>query len=220
MPERAAATYEVPRGARAVGRYGLLVVVSVVILFPIYTTVLAAVKPGNKVLVHPLRPDGFTLDVLREAWTDGRLGRFMLNSLVVALISRLASFQLRQTVPQLHQSALRIAHFLQPSGSHMEISLRPSTAFRRGFAKFRVNEAFVFQPCERRVDAADEYLASSRRLECAGDRHAVRVGTGAEDRQQHHQLEVAERLAAHMFNFIEQKPHVRKSGLFAGVIDI
>src|SRR4051794_15041427 len=80
------ATYDTPRGWRAVGRYGVLAVVSVVILFPIYTTVVAALKPGNKVLVHPLVPGPFTLDVLREAWTDGRLGRFMFNSLVVAVI--------------------------------------------------------------------------------------------------------------------------------------
>ena len=52
------ATYDTPTGWRAVGRYGVLVVVSVIVLFPIYTTVIAALKPGNKVLVHPLLPDG------------------------------------------------------------------------------------------------------------------------------------------------------------------
>src|SRR6187549_1734021 len=86
----AAAVYDTPRGWRAVGRYGVLVVLSVIILFPIYTTVIAALKPGNKVLVHPLVPGPFTLDVLREAWTDGRLGRFMLNSLGVAAIVTVA----------------------------------------------------------------------------------------------------------------------------------
>jgi sn-glycerol 3-phosphate transport system permease protein len=80
------ATYDTPRGWRAVGRYGVLVVVSVIVLFPIYTTLVAALKPGNEVLVHPLRPGPFTLDVLREAWTEGHLGRFMLNSFVVATI--------------------------------------------------------------------------------------------------------------------------------------
>jgi sn-glycerol 3-phosphate transport system permease protein len=88
MPE--APIYDTPKGWRAVGRYALLVVVSVIVLFPIYTTVIASVKPGNKVLVHPLRPDGFTLDVLREAWTDGHLGRFMVNSIVVAVIVTVA----------------------------------------------------------------------------------------------------------------------------------
>jgi sn-glycerol 3-phosphate transport system permease protein len=78
--------YDAPTGWRAVGRYGLLVVVSALVLFPVYTTVVAALKPGNKVLENPLIPDAFTLDVLREAWTDGHFGRYMLNSIVVAVV--------------------------------------------------------------------------------------------------------------------------------------
>ena len=83
-------TYDTPTGWRLFGRYGMLVVVSVIVLFPIYTTVVAALKPGNKVLVNPLVPESLTLDVLREAWTEGRLGRFMFNSLVVAVIVTVA----------------------------------------------------------------------------------------------------------------------------------
>ena len=86
MAGDATTTYDRPLGARAVGRYGLLVVVSVLVLFPVYTTVIAALKPGNRVLVNPLVPDSFTLDVLRDAWTEGRLGRFIFNSLVVAIV--------------------------------------------------------------------------------------------------------------------------------------
>lgn len=86
MAGDATTMYDRPSGARAVGRYGLLVVVSVLVLFPVYTTVVAALKPGNKVLVNPLVPDAFTLDVLRDAWTEGRLGRFLLNSLLVAVV--------------------------------------------------------------------------------------------------------------------------------------
>ena len=74
-----------PAGGRS-ARYGLLVVVSALVLFPVYTTVVAALKPGNKVLENPLIPDAFTLDVLREAWTDGHFGRYMVNSIIVALI--------------------------------------------------------------------------------------------------------------------------------------
>ena len=48
--------YDRPAGWRAVGRYGLLVVVSVLVLFPVYTTVVAALKPGNKVLQQPAGP--------------------------------------------------------------------------------------------------------------------------------------------------------------------
>lgn len=79
-------TYDTPTGLRAAGRYGVLVVVSIVVLFPIYTTVVAAFKPGNRVLANPLIPDAFTLDIFRQAWTDGNLGRYMLNSIVVAVL--------------------------------------------------------------------------------------------------------------------------------------
>lgn len=78
--------YDAPSGWRAVGRYGLLVVVSVIVLFPVYTTVIAALKPGNKVLQNPLVPDAFTLDVLREAWSDGNFGRYMVNSFIVTVV--------------------------------------------------------------------------------------------------------------------------------------
>lgn len=86
MAGDATTAYDRPLGVRAVGRYGLLVVIAALVLFPVYTTVVAALKPGNRVLVNPLVPDSFTLDVLRDAWTEGRLGRFIFNSLVVAIV--------------------------------------------------------------------------------------------------------------------------------------
>ena len=88
MPEvvAAAAPWERSSPWGRIGRYGLLAFVAIVVLFPIYTTVIAALKPGNRVLVNPLVPDSFTLDVLRDAWTEGRLGRYLLNSLVVATL--------------------------------------------------------------------------------------------------------------------------------------
>ncbi len=78
--------FQSPRGLRRVGRYTLLGLVTFIVLFPVYTTVVAALKPGERVLQNPLVPDSFTLDILREAWTEGRLGRFILNSLVVAVV--------------------------------------------------------------------------------------------------------------------------------------
>jgi sn-glycerol 3-phosphate transport system permease protein len=75
-----------PRGWRAASRYSLLFFMAVLILFPVYTTIIAALKPGNKVLENPLVPDAFTLSVLTDAWTEGRLGRYLLNSTVVAVI--------------------------------------------------------------------------------------------------------------------------------------
>ena len=76
----------VPAGVRLVGRYTLLCTVTFVVLFPVYTTIVASLKPGAKVLQNPLVPDAFTLDILREAWTDGRLGRYLLNSFVGAVV--------------------------------------------------------------------------------------------------------------------------------------
>jgi len=82
--------FDAPRGARALGRYALLAAVAFLVLFPIYTTVVAALKPGSEVLNRPLVPDSFTLEVLREAWTSGRLGRYLLNSFIVAFIVTIA----------------------------------------------------------------------------------------------------------------------------------
>jgi sn-glycerol 3-phosphate transport system permease protein len=76
---------DAPVGWRRVGRYTLLGIVTFLVLFPIYTTVVASLKPGNKVLENPLIPDAFTLDVLADAWSTGRLGRYLFNSLVVAV---------------------------------------------------------------------------------------------------------------------------------------
>lgn len=81
-----------PRGWRSWVRYTLLILMAVIILFPIYTTIIASLKPGNRVLRNPLVPDSFTLDVLRNAWTQGRLGRYLWNSAVVAFI--VTTFQL------------------------------------------------------------------------------------------------------------------------------
>ncbi len=83
---RHAGGFDAPRGARKVARYALLLVVAFIVLFPIYTTVIAALKPGDAVLQDPLVPGPFTLDVLGDAWTSGRLGRYIFNSLVVAMI--------------------------------------------------------------------------------------------------------------------------------------
>ncbi|MGB0112141.1 MAG: carbohydrate ABC transporter permease [Ilumatobacteraceae bacterium] len=81
-----AASHDTPHGWRLVGRYGLLAVVTFLVLFPIYTTVIASLKPSNKVLVNPLLPDSFTLEILSDAWSSGRLGRYLFNSLVVAIV--------------------------------------------------------------------------------------------------------------------------------------
>ncbi len=79
-----------PKGARLAGRYLLLCAVAFVVLFPIYGIVIGAFKPPGELLDNPLVPGPFTLDNFGDAWTDGRLGRYLLNSLVVASIITIA----------------------------------------------------------------------------------------------------------------------------------
>ena len=58
--------------------------VTFVVVFPIYTTVIASLKPGDEVLVNPLVPD--RLHARRAVARHGRradLGRYLFNSLVV-----------------------------------------------------------------------------------------------------------------------------------------
>lgn len=84
--QAAAPAFGRPSASRLAGRYALLGVVSIVVLFPVYATVVGAFKPADRVLQNPLVPDSFTLAVIGDAWTEGRLGRFILNSLVVAVV--------------------------------------------------------------------------------------------------------------------------------------
>ena len=56
-PRQAGALWRLTRsrgGWRKVGRYALLVVVAVIVLFPIYATLMQALKTGPDVLDHPL----------------------------------------------------------------------------------------------------------------------------------------------------------------------
>ena len=75
---------------RVLGRYVLLVAVTVVVLFPIWVMLVAAFKPGNKVLIQPLVPSNLTTATLRSSWTEGHLGRALLNSTIVALVVMVA----------------------------------------------------------------------------------------------------------------------------------
>jgi sn-glycerol 3-phosphate transport system permease protein len=80
-------------GARRFGRYVLLAVIAFIVLFPIYTTVIFALKPGTGVLDYDkilgipkaLLPVDLTLDTLRTAWHQGNLGRYLLNSTIMSV---------------------------------------------------------------------------------------------------------------------------------------
>jgi sn-glycerol 3-phosphate transport system permease protein len=74
-------------GARKVGRYALLTFVAFLVLFPIYATLMQALKSGPDAIKNPqaILPINFTLDTLRAAWRIGDLGRLLLNSMFVAV---------------------------------------------------------------------------------------------------------------------------------------
>ena len=83
-------SFDEPTGIRRVGRYALLLLITFIVVFPVYTTVVASLKPGDEVLVNPLLPTAFTFDVLVDAWNEGRLGRYLFNSFVVAAVVTVA----------------------------------------------------------------------------------------------------------------------------------
>lgn len=66
------------------GRYLVLAALSVLVLLPIWVTLMGALKPGNKVLDFPrnVLPVDLTTQTLRDAWEVGNLGRYLLNSAI------------------------------------------------------------------------------------------------------------------------------------------
>jgi sn-glycerol 3-phosphate transport system permease protein len=83
-------SFDEPTGAGRVGRYALLCIVTFLVVLPIYTTVVASLKPGSEVLNNPLVPTTVTFDVLIEAWNEGNLNRYLLNSFIVATVVTVA----------------------------------------------------------------------------------------------------------------------------------
>jgi sn-glycerol 3-phosphate transport system permease protein len=73
--------------ARRFGRYVLLVVATVVVLLPIYVTLIGALKPGEELLNYPrsLLPVDLTFDVFRDAWNLGDLDRYLVNSTIMSV---------------------------------------------------------------------------------------------------------------------------------------
>jgi sn-glycerol 3-phosphate transport system permease protein len=74
-------------GIRKVGRYVLLVVVAVIVLSPIYVTVIGGLKPGNRLLDFPrsLLPVDLNFDTMRDAWNLGHMKTYLANSAKVTI---------------------------------------------------------------------------------------------------------------------------------------
>jgi sn-glycerol 3-phosphate transport system permease protein len=70
---------------RTAGRYLLLVLCAVVVLFPIYTALAIAVQPGERIVDFPslLVPNTIQLGNFSQAFDQGHLGRYLVNSAVV-----------------------------------------------------------------------------------------------------------------------------------------
>lgn len=76
------------RHAALIGRYLLLVVLAVIVLFPIYITVVDSLLRPDQVVAKPpiLFPTHPQWSSYSTAWTQGHLGRYLFNSFVVTTV--------------------------------------------------------------------------------------------------------------------------------------
>jgi sn-glycerol 3-phosphate transport system permease protein len=76
------------RRARLINRYILLSVLAVIVLFPIYITIVNSFLTPEKIAARPptLVPTDPDLGVYRTAWSDGDLSSYLFNSFVVTLL--------------------------------------------------------------------------------------------------------------------------------------
>jgi ABC-type glycerol-3-phosphate transport system permease component len=73
------------RRARVAARYVLLVIVAAVVLFPVYAALMVAQKPLDELGdLHVLVPDRVDLGNVSNAITDAGMGRYLINSFIVA----------------------------------------------------------------------------------------------------------------------------------------
>lgn len=82
-----------PTSVRTVLRYVVLVAIALVVLFPIYITVVNALLSGQEIARRP--PTLFPLHPLwrsfSQAWTDGHLSAYLKTSAIVSISTTLAA---------------------------------------------------------------------------------------------------------------------------------
>jgi sn-glycerol 3-phosphate transport system permease protein len=73
---------------RTIGRYVLLGIVAFVVLAPVWAILMQSLKSGPDSIRHPrsLLPVDLTFGTLRQAWSEGDLGRLTVNSLVMSVL--------------------------------------------------------------------------------------------------------------------------------------
>jgi sn-glycerol 3-phosphate transport system permease protein len=76
------------RTLRLIGRYVLLSVLALVVLFPIYITIVNSLLPAPQILAQPPKffPSAPVWSSYQKAWVGGHFGRYLLNSAVVTAI--------------------------------------------------------------------------------------------------------------------------------------
>ncbi len=74
--------------ARTVGQYALLSVLALVVIFPIYITIVNSLLPPAQIAAQPPRffPSQPIWGSYQRAWVGGHFGRYLLNSAVVTTI--------------------------------------------------------------------------------------------------------------------------------------
>jgi len=83
-----AAGPKVARIARTANRYVLLTVLALIVLFPIYITVVNSLLAPDVISARPptLWPKDADWNAYSIAWTDGNLGRYLFNSFLVTIL--------------------------------------------------------------------------------------------------------------------------------------
>src|SRR4051794_18473959 len=73
---------------RTFGRYLLLTALAVIVVFPIYITVVNSLLRPDQIAARPpkLFPTDPQWSSYRIAWTDGHVGRYLLNSVIVTTV--------------------------------------------------------------------------------------------------------------------------------------
>src|SRR5262245_39391817 len=76
------------RVARSINRYLLLTLVAVIVLFPIYITIVNSLLPPDKIAARPptLFPSSADWSSYGDAWTDGHVGTYLRNSFIVTVL--------------------------------------------------------------------------------------------------------------------------------------
>jgi len=74
-----------PVKQRHIGRYIALTIVALIVMFPVYSALLVAMKPLRELRdLGMLLPTDLSFSAFGEAWSDAHMGRYMFNSALVS----------------------------------------------------------------------------------------------------------------------------------------